>query len=1429
MLVLPVRRAIARDQAPLLRSLAARASRGAATLLFAVYAAACAAADATAPKTKPVDPSVPGAPARMDASVAEVGLNAVGASEQVSVTVRDAKGLVIPQASVLWTSSDITVADVAGSGTAAVITARAPGRTVVRAHLGVFVQDIVVTVSGARAITLAPSAATVRSGDRVTLVPTLDGNPNTKADLRWQSDDITVATVSATGEVLGVSQGTTNIRVSLMGDPRIAAVSQVTVTTARSVRITTASPSTFVGEKVQLTASLDVDSTQTQALTWSTDMPSIATVSANGEVTGVSAGTTLVRVASVADPRAKDTVTVRVSLPRTVTVSPNAVQLAAGETRFLNASVSIEEGLSRDVTWRSDNLGVAMVSSGGLVTGVGQGTATITATSIADTTRKGTAVISVIAVVRDFDLQPSALSMFMGDVRALTATIVADAGASRTVIWRSSNPTIASVDANGSVTAVNAGSAIITALAAADTTMRATALITVHTAIAVSVNPTSALLAPGATRAFSATVRADQGVSTAVTWRSADPTIATVNSGGVVTGVGAGTTQITAVSVADTTRRGTATVTIVPTVQSVTIAPGSAMIAPSESMQFSATVNGDVGVSQAVIWRTTDPAIAQVSGAGVVTGVAAGSTIITAISANDTTKRASAAVTVRNAPVVSVSPSVVQLDPGQSQQFTATVQADQGVNTGVSWSTSSAAVATVSANGLVTAVSYGSATITATSLADGSRRATATVTVNGAVQSVSVTPATVSLAIGGTTQLSATVQAQGNMPTTVTWRSSNPAVASVNVNGVVSAMAAGSATITAAATADTTKKASSAVTITNAPPPPPPPPNRLAVSWSASRLGGPLVEDVVSIDAVDNNTAFAVNSNGDVYRYASGAWSLAVSGASWNTQFQSVSASNTTNAIAVGTNGVIVRFNGSGWSALASGTTRTLHGVWVESVSSAYAVGDNGTVMRFDGTNWSTGVSGTTASITAVWASGGVATAVGADGEIIRYNGSWSRMASGTTEVLTGVSGVSASDMVAVGLQGTVLRYNGTSWSRVSVSGLSADIFGVAGGALSGGTMYLATDLGLMQLVGSTASTVATPYAPRMLAANLDNTGGVWVTGQRGSVLRGVSNVWSTINLAPDLIDVWTTSTTNAWAVGEFGFVYRWNGSAWTRQTTPTTGTLNAVWGASSTDAFAGGDNGVMLRWNGSSWATVAFPSSGHIYGIWGSAANSVWAVTSNGEIVRWNGSAWSVATTAGVPLYTIHGSAAGDIVASGANGTTLRYNGSSWTSFAISTSGFVAGVYAAGASEYFAVGSNASGNAGIAFFANGSSWSSMNVNSTRALTSIWGWMDSDVYATGEQGTILRYNGTTWSAMSSGTSDLLWSVSGAPDGSGGGFAVGYNSTVVAGTPGTGFMAGLRTGSTTTRGSGYSLEPRAGARVVRGALPEGSARKLRRSR
>ena len=195
-------------------------------------------------------------------------------------------------------------------------------------------------------------------------------------------------------------------------------------------------------------------------------------------------------------------------------------------------------------------------------------------------------------------------------------------------------------------------------------------------------------------------------------------------------------------------------------------------------------------------------AIATVSSSGVVTGVAPGTTTIRATSEG---KTGTATVTVTPVPVasVAVSPASATLIVGGQTTLTATVKDASGNTlTGrpVTWASSNPSVVTVSATGVVTAVGAGEATVFASS--EG-KVGQAAITVNPVpVASVAVTPATATVAIGQTQQLTATVRdAAGNALTgrTVTWSSSNPSIALVSSAGLVTAVGPGPATITATA------------------------------------------------------------------------------------------------------------------------------------------------------------------------------------------------------------------------------------------------------------------------------------------------------------------------------------------------------------------------------------------------------------------------------------------------------------------------------------------------------------------------------------------------------------------------------------------------------------------------------------------------------
>ena len=179
---------------------------------------------------------------------------------------------------------------------------------------------------------------------------------------------------------------------------------------------------------------------------------------------------------------------------------------------------------------------------------------------------------------------------------------------------------------------------------------------------------------------------------------------------------------------------------------------------------------------------------------------------------------------------VSVSPSTASVQVGATTSLNATVKDQNGIAmTGqtVTWSSDKTGTATVNSSGVVSGVAAGSATITA---ASSGKSGTATITVTAApppapvVTTVTVSPTSVSVQVGATSNLAATVKDQnGNAMAgqTVTWSSNNTSFATVSSSGVVTGVAAGSATITATSSG---KSGTSAVTVTAAPPPPPPPP-----------------------------------------------------------------------------------------------------------------------------------------------------------------------------------------------------------------------------------------------------------------------------------------------------------------------------------------------------------------------------------------------------------------------------------------------------------------------------------------------------------------------------------------------------------------------------------------------------------------------------
>lgn len=233
-----------------------------------------------------------------------------------------------------------------------------------------------------------------------------------------------------------------------------------------------------VGGSENFAATITPSNATNKNVTWSSDNQNVATVE-NGKVTAVGAGKATITVtAEDGNKTATCAVTVNPISVTGVTLDQSALPISVGGSAELKANVTPENATNKTVTWSSDNTAVATVDASGKVTAVAPGTATITVTT-ADGGKTANCTVTVTQPVNDVTLDKTTMDLFVGNGGTLTAKIQPDNASNKTVDWTTSNAGVATVDANGKVTAVGAGKATITATAADGSEKKAVCEVTV--------------------------------------------------------------------------------------------------------------------------------------------------------------------------------------------------------------------------------------------------------------------------------------------------------------------------------------------------------------------------------------------------------------------------------------------------------------------------------------------------------------------------------------------------------------------------------------------------------------------------------------------------------------------------------------------------------------------------------------------------------------------------------------------------------------------------------------------------------------------------------------------------------------------------------------------------------------------------------------
>ena len=668
--------------------------------------------------------------------------------------------------------------------------------------------------------------------------PTVTILPETVTDktVTWTSINTAVATVSADGVVYAVAEGTTLIYATANDASGKYAFYELTVTPAYTDDTRVSSVAIIgkdkmnVGETYAISYSILPATAVDKTLSWETSNGAVATVNEFGVVTAVGVGTCTITGVSNSEPNVMDSylLTVEKVVPvQKINVYLSSTMIPIGSVAYCSWEVFPADASYKTVTWSSSDTSILTVNEYGVVTAVGGGFATITAASTSDSHVYGTlgVTVSIVPVTSISIVGKSTL--LVGEEETLACTVVPTTASIPAVVWTSSNPEIASINAQGKVTAVKAGTAIITAKTTDGSNKTAT-----HTLLVTgSKKPVQSITITGQktmkvseTSAAIAQITPADAYEKGVFWSSDNPAVATVDQGGIVTGVGVGTAMISATAIDGTMVKGTLTVTVKSAVNPVT----TVVATGKTSLILNAVDYASYGILPAdaddltVTWSTSNAAVATVDPTyGIVKAVSAGTAIITATANDGSGVTGSYTVTVKSdiVPVTKVAVyGVPSMGVGENQAMSYEIWPANADILSVTWSSSNTKIATVNEYGVVTALKTGVVTIKATS--------TSNKDVSGSyIISISNTSVPVSrVEIYGSSSMEISDEqylAYGILPAnadnkSVKWSSSNPAIATVDETyGIVKALAVGTVTITAAAKDSSGQSATLTINVTS--------------------------------------------------------------------------------------------------------------------------------------------------------------------------------------------------------------------------------------------------------------------------------------------------------------------------------------------------------------------------------------------------------------------------------------------------------------------------------------------------------------------------------------------------------------------------------------------------------------------------------------
>jgi len=734
-----------------------------------------------------------------------------------AVSPKDANNL-----KVIWTSSNASVAEVSDGTVRAVSVGQAQIKVVTDDGGLSAICNVTVVAEEIPLEKIKIDTELIldeKSTGRLNIVCTPEDH--TDGPIKWSSSDEDVAVVTA-GVVTALSAGETIVTAS-SSDGTVTAECKVTVLChVQGVNFEVSSiPKRPLceGDTVRLIANVWPARAAEKRVSWSSSDESVASVDDSGLVTALKAGKTSIIVKTKEGEYEAACDLEIVSNVAGLELDKENMEIFVGDADTLHARILPENATNQNVLWESTDENIATVTDG-VVKGINVGECMICVTS-KDGGYHRKCLVKVYNHVSSITLDKSELELGVGSVEQIRAAILPENAHIKDVIWHSEDSAIASVDTLGNVTAHSPGQTTVTATTV-DGGLKAECKVTVKQPLRdIKVTPESTTLYEGQKDTLRLSIIPEDAQMPVYSWKVEEgcEEAVSVSRDGVVTAKKSGRAKVYAVT-EDGKHSSYCDVTVKCHVSSVRFEKSDVQIGLNAQDILKVTVYPERADNKELDWSSSDNKIVMVDKTGTIAALRMGSAYIKAVSKDNPDAKDSCLVTVTSGTVlvssVTVSPHTLTMNVGAKSSLSATVLPEGAEDRSLKWKSSAESVAVVSDDGLVTAVGVGEATITATAKDGSGKSDFCTVTVKKLVKSITLSTTSSMLEKGKYIDLTATITPSDAQNKELEWVSSSDAVATVTKTSSgarVTAVAQGSATITASAKDGSGVKATCSITV----------------------------------------------------------------------------------------------------------------------------------------------------------------------------------------------------------------------------------------------------------------------------------------------------------------------------------------------------------------------------------------------------------------------------------------------------------------------------------------------------------------------------------------------------------------------------------------------------------------------------------------